>query len=267
VIVIPAVDIKGGRCVRLLQGRMDQETVFGDDPAAMASRWESLGAEWLHVVDLDGAVAKTARNFQAIERIVGRVRIPVQVGGGIRDAAAIDAYLSMGVSRVTVGTAAIRNPDFVAQSCRQFPGRIVVGIDARNGHVAVEGWTETTATTAVELARRFEDCGVAAITFTDIGRDGMQSGVNIEATRRLIEAVHVPVIASGGVATLADIQALLPLEALGLVGVITGRAIYSGSLDLQQAIALARGETRRPGRASQTEAAFAPAIDKGRIDT
>lgn len=240
-IVIPAVDLKGGKCVRLLQGRMDAETVFSDDPTAMAAKWAALGARRLHVVDLDGAVDKTPRNRELIQQIVDRIDIPVQVGGGIRSEAAVKSYLDCGVDRVIIGTEAIRNPDMVADACRRHPGRIIVGIDARNGFVAIEGWTETTSVLAVDLARRFEECGVAAINFTDIQRDGMQTGPNLAETRRMAEAVSIPVIASGGVATIEDIRRLLPLETVGVTGVITGRALYSGSLDLVEAIRVAEG--------------------------
>lgn len=240
-IVIPAVDLKAGRCVRLAQGRMDAETVFSDDPAAMAAKWAAMGARLLHVVDLDGAVEKAPRNLAAIRQILQKVTIPVQVGGGVRSAETIRTYLDLGVQRVIIGTEAIRNPALVAEACRRHPNRIVVGIDARNGHVAIEGWTETTEVLAVDLARRFEDCGVTAINFTDIHRDGMQTGPNLEETRRLAEAVSIPVVASGGVATLEDIRRLLPLEAVGVSGVITGRALYAGSLDLGEAIRVAEG--------------------------
>jgi len=240
-IVIPAIDIKGGRCVRLLQGRMDAETVFSDDPAAMARQWADQGAEMIHVVDLDGALEKTPKNLDAIRSILDSVQVPVQVGGGIRTAENIRAFLDLGVYRVIIGTEAIRNPELVTEACKNFPDRIVVGIDARDGWAAIEGWTETTRIRAVDLARQFEDSGVAAVNFTDIHRDGMQTGPNIEETRRMAEAVSIPVVASGGVSTLADIHNLLPLESVGVVGVITGKALYSGTLDLQEAIAAARG--------------------------
>jgi phosphoribosylformimino-5-aminoimidazole carboxamide ribotide isomerase len=207
----------------------------------MAVRWEGAGARLIHVIDLDGAFEKKPCNVAAIERIVASVEAGVQVGGGIRSEETIEMYLGMGVQRVIIGTEAIENPDMVAHACRRFPGRIVVGIDARNGMVAVEGWTRTTRVKAVELGRRFEDCGVAAINFTDIHRDGMQTGPNIEATRRMAEALSIPIVASGGVSTLDDIRSLMPLEALGVTGVITGRAIYSGTLDLHAAIVLAAG--------------------------
>jgi phosphoribosylformimino-5-aminoimidazole carboxamide ribotide isomerase len=239
-IVIPAVDIKNGKCVRLSQGRMDSETIFSQDPAAMAEKWERQGAELIHVVDLDGAIEKTPKNLTTIQKILQRIHVPVQVGGGIRSMDTIRMFLEMGVHRVIIGTEAIRNPGLVSEACRLFPGRIVVGIDARDGLVAIEGWTHTTAIQAVDLARRFEDVGVAAINFTDIQRDGMQTGPNIAATRRLAEAISIPVIASGGVSVIEDIINLLPLESIGVQGVITGKALYSGALDLKRAIELTR---------------------------
>ncbi len=239
-IVIPAIDIKRGRCVRLIQGRMDAETVFSDDPAAMARKWAGLGAERIHVVDLDGAVSKEPVHFETVHLISKSVSIPIQIGGGIRDMKTISRYLDAGVDRVIIGTEAIRNPALVREAAHRYPGRIVVGIDARNGKVAIEGWTQTTETAAVDLAKSLEDCGVAAIHFTDIHRDGMQTGPNIEETRKLAEAISIPVIASGGVSTIDDIRNLLPLEAVGVVGVITGRALYAGTLDLQEAIRVAK---------------------------
>ena len=239
--VIPAIDIKNGHCVRLEQGRMDRETIFGDDPAAMARQWQSQGATLIHIVDLDGAVSKEPRNRSVIASILAAVDVPLQLGGGIRDMATIEGYLQLGVQRIVIGTEAIRNPELVREAGRLFPDRMVVGIDARDGRVAIEGWTETTETTAVDLARRFEDCGVAAINFTDIHRDGMQTGPNLEETGKLAQAVSIPVVASGGVSTLDDIRNLLPLESLGVVGVITGKALYSGTLELKAALAVARG--------------------------
>ncbi len=240
--IIPAVDIKDGRCVRLLQGMMDRETVFSNDPVAMAQRWEGLGAKLIHLVDLNGAVDKKPRNLEAIGNILAGVGTDVQLGGGIRDMGAVERYIEMGITRIVLGTEAIRNPDFVTQAARSYPGRIVVGIDARNGYVAIEGWTETTGTSAIELARRFEDVGIAAINFTDIHRDGMQTGPNLDETRQLAEAVSIPVVASGGVSTIKDIRNLLPLEPIGVQGVITGKALYSGTLDLEEAIAVARSQ-------------------------
>jgi len=235
-IIIPAVDIKNGRCVRLLQGRKDAETVFSDDPAAMAAKWAGDGAQLIHVIDLDGAFEKTPRNHPSIKKILGAVEVPIQVGGGIRDEKTIKMYLDAGVDRVILGTEAIRNPKLVAWACKTFPGRIVVGIDARNGLVAIEGWTRTTRTEAVDLAKQFEDTGVAAINFTDIHRDGMQTGPNIAETRRLAESVSIPVVASGGVSSMEDIKNLLPLKAVGVEGVISGKALYTGTLNLKEAI-------------------------------
>jgi phosphoribosylformimino-5-aminoimidazole carboxamide ribotide isomerase len=240
-LIIPAVDIKGGRCVRLLQGREDSETIFSDDPSAMAARWEAEGAELLHVIDLDGAFRKTPQNVEAIKGIVDRIRIPLQLGGGIRSMETISMFLGMGVSRVILGTEAIRNPGLVEQACHAFPGKIMVGIDARNGMVAVEGWTETTKQRAIDVARDFDRHRLAGIIFTDIHKDGMQTGPNIEETKRLAEAVSTPVIASGGVADIKDIRALVPLERLGVEGVITGKALYAGTLNLIQAVQVARG--------------------------
>lgn len=243
-ILIPAVDIKNGRCVRLFQGQMDAETVFSHDPVGQARQWEVEGALRIHLVDLDGAVEQKPRNLGLIEKIVAAVSVPVQVGGGIRSMETIAHYLGIGVDRVILGTAALRDPDLVRSACASWPGRIVVGIDARDGKVAVDGWTETTETTAVDLARRFEGAGVAAIIFTDISRDGTHGGVNLEATRALAEAVSIPVIASGGVSTLEDLAALAPLAPLGVVGVISGRALYEGTLTIADANALFAEKSR-----------------------
>ena len=239
-IIIPAIDLKNGRCVRLIQGRMDSETVFSDDPAATAKRWEEEGAEVLHVVDLDGAAKKSPQNIDSIRKILKSVNVPVQMGGGIRNEKTIRMLLDLGVKRVIIGTEAIKNPKLVKDVCRAFPGKIIVGIDARNGRVAIDGWTRTTQIKAVDLAKQFEDCGVVAINFTDIHRDGMQTGPNIEETRCLAEAVSIPVIASGGVSTIEDIIDLLPLKQVGVIGVITGRALYSGTLDLKEAIKVSK---------------------------
>jgi phosphoribosylformimino-5-aminoimidazole carboxamide ribotide isomerase len=239
-ILIPAIDIKGGRCVRLLQGRMEDETVYSDDPSRMALRWAEGGAGRLHVVDLDGAVEKRPRNLEAIQRILAAVEIPIQVGGGIRNLETIRMYLESGVDRVVIGTEAIRSPGLVRDACRMYPGRIVVGIDARDGRVAIEGWTETTDHKAVDLARSFEDTGVAAIHFTDIERDGMRTGPNVEQTRRVAESVQIPVVASGGVSSLDDIRSLAGLAEFGVTGVIVGKALYDGNLDLKEAVSLLR---------------------------
>jgi len=215
---------------------MDSETVFSDDPAAMAKRWEDEGAEFIHIVDLDGAIEKSPQNLGSIRKIINSVDAHIQVGGGIRNERTIRMFLEIGVKRVVMGTEAIRNPKLVKNACKEFPGQIVVGIDARNGWVAIEGWTKTTQIKAVDLAIQFEDSGVAAINFTDIHRDGMQTGPNIEETRRLAEAVNIPVVASGGISSIEDIQNLMPLETVGVVGVIIGRALYSGRLKLKEAI-------------------------------
>lgn len=235
-LVIPAIDLKGGRCVRLYQGNMDQATVYSDDPVATALRWQGEGAERLHVVDLDGAVAGTGVNTAVIERICQALSIPVQVGGGIRDVAAIERLLSSGVSRVILGTVAYRQPEIVATACQRFPGRITVGIDARAGKVAVQGWTEATALEAVELARRCASMGVSEIIYTDISRDGTAQGVNLDATLALARSVALPIIASGGVASIQDVERLLPLETEGIAGVIVGRALYTGAVKLAAAI-------------------------------
>jgi phosphoribosylformimino-5-aminoimidazole carboxamide ribotide isomerase len=237
-LIIPAVDIKNGKCVRLLQGRMDDETVYSDDPRAMAAKWTRLGAQLIHVIDLDGAFAKVPQNTGSIRKILQTVKVPIQLGGGIRTEETVHMYLEMGVKRVIIGTGAIKEPDFVKKVCKTYPGQIVVGIDARNGKVAIDGWTQTTRIEAMELAKEFEDCGVAAINFTDIHRDGMQTGPNLNATLRLAEAVSIPVVASGGVSSIEDIKNLLPLEKAGVAGVIIGKALYSGKLDLKEALDL-----------------------------
>lgn len=237
-LVIPAIDLKDGQCVRLRQGRMDDATVFSDDPLAMAAHWVAQGARRLHLVDLDGAFAGAPVNGEAVRAIArAHPQLPVQIGGGIRSAETIEAYLQAGVRYVIVGTRAVREPEFVARICREFPDRIIVGIDARAGLVATDGWAEVTAVRAVELARRFAADGVSAIVYTDIERDGMLGGVNVEATLAVAEA-GIPVIASGGVSNLDDIRALKAVAARGILGAITGRAIYEGTLDLAAAQAL-----------------------------
>jgi len=235
-LIIPAIDLKEGKCVRLEQGLMDKATVYSDDPATTAKHWESQGAEILHVVDLNGAFAGVPKNLEAITAIRSAVRMPIEVGGGIRDIATIETLVSIGIDRIILGTAAIENPDFVRDACKRFPGRIIVGIDAKDGMVAIKGWAEVTKVKAVELAQKMQDYGVIAIIYTDIRRDGMLSGPNIEATQALAKALHIPVIASGGVHTMKDIENLLTVRYSGVSGVITGKAIYSGSLDLREAI-------------------------------
>jgi phosphoribosylformimino-5-aminoimidazole carboxamide ribotide isomerase len=240
VILFPAIDLKSGEAVRLQQGDIARATVFNRDPAAQARAFEQQGFEYLHVVDLDGAFAGKPINAAAVEGILAAVKIPVQLGGGIRDRAMIDAWLGRGVTRVIIGTAAVRDPQLVTNAARAYPGRIAVGLDARDGKVAVEGWTKTSALAAVEVARRFEDAGVAAIIYTDVNRDGMLEGLNLDATIALADNISVPVIASGGLASLADVRALLAPRAQKLAGAIAGRALYDGRLDAAAALALLR---------------------------
>jgi len=241
VIILPAIDLKAGRCVRLEQGLMDKDTVYHEDPAAQARIWQEQGGEYLHIVDLDGAFAGIPKNREAIRAIVEAIDIPAELGGGIRDLATIKAYLELGIERVILGTVAKENPALVQEACRLFPGRIVVGIDAKEGLVAIRGWADVTEKRATELAKEMEGFGVAAIIYTDIARDGMMQGPNIEATKALAESISIPVIASGGVSSLADIRNLLAIEASGVSGVITGKAIYTGALDLRAAVALTKG--------------------------
>jgi phosphoribosylformimino-5-aminoimidazole carboxamide ribotide isomerase len=235
-LIIPAIDLKEGKCVRLEQGLMDKATVYSDDPATTARHWESQGAEVLHVVDLDGAFAGKPKNLDAIKAIRAAIKIPIEVGGGIRDMATIRTLVSIGINRIILGTAAIENPSFVREACNEFSGRIIVGIDAKEGLVAIKGWAEVTKVQAIDLAKQMQEHGVIAIIYTDIKRDGMLSGPNIEATQALARALHIPVIASGGVHTMKDIERLLAVRYSGVSGVITGKAIYSGSLNLKEAI-------------------------------
>ena len=239
-ILFPAIDLKNGECVRLVHGDMEQATVFNVDPVAQAVEFEQLGFEYLHVVDLDGAFAGRPVNAQAVEGMLARLKIPVQLGGGIRDLRTIEAWLGKGVSRVIIGTAAVRDPSLVREASRLYPGRIAVGVDAREGLVAIEGWARTSTATAVDIGRRFEDAGVAAIIYTDIMRDGVMLGLNIEATLALAEAVSIPVIASGGLASLDDVRRLLMPDCARLAGAISGRALYDGRLRADEALALIR---------------------------
>ena len=239
-LLIPAIDLKDGRCVRLRQGRMEDETIFSDDPVQMAGRWVSAGARRLHLVDLNGAFAGVPVNGAAIRAIAAAYPdLPIQVGGGIRDETTIAAYLEAGVSYCIIGTQAVKDPAFVARACRAFPGHVIVGLDAREGRVAIKGWAEMTEHRVEELARRFEDDGVTAIVYTDIGRDGMMTGPNVAATRALAEAIRIPVIASGGITNLDDIRALCAVAASGINAAITGRAIYEGTLDFAEGQLLA----------------------------
>jgi len=240
VILFPAIDLKNGEAVRLEQGDMARATVFNRDPAAQAKAFEAQGFEYLHIVDLDGAFAGKPMNAAAVERILAAVTIPAQLGGGVRDRATIEAWLAKGIARVIIGTAAVRNPALVKEAARAYPGRVAVGLDARDGRVAVEGWAETSEVTALEVARRFEAAGVAAIVYTDVTRDGMLKGPNLEATTALADAVSIPVIASGGFASIEDIRALLRPRVKKLAGAILGRALYDGRIDPAAALQLVR---------------------------
>jgi len=236
-LLIPAIDLKDGQCVRLKQGDMDQATIFSEDPAAMARKWVDLGARRLHLVDLNGAFAGKPKNLEAIEAILGEVgdEIPVQLGGGIRSLETIEKYLDAGLSYVIIGTAAVKDPGFLQDACSAFAGSIIVGLDAKDGKVATDGWSKLTGHEVIDLAKKFEDYGVESIVYTDIGRDGMLQGINIDATVKLAQAVGIPVIASGGLSNIADIEKLCEVEGQGVEGVICGRAIYSGDLDFAAA--------------------------------
>jgi phosphoribosylformimino-5-aminoimidazole carboxamide ribotide isomerase len=242
-LIIPAIDLKDGRCVRLQQGDMSKETVFSEQPSKMAAQWAQQGARRIHVVDLNGAVAGKPKNEEAVKALVAAVDsdIPIQLGGGIRDLDTIESYLDDGVSYVIIGTAAVKNPGFLHEACDAFPGHIMVGLDAKDGKVATDGWSKLTGHDVLDLAKRFQDYGVEAVIYTDIGRDGMLSGVNVEATLRLAQALTVPVIASGGLTSLDDVTKLVALESEGVTGVIAGRAIYEGKLDFAAAQKLADG--------------------------
>ncbi|MFD1332032.1 1-(5-phosphoribosyl)-5-[(5-phosphoribosylamino)methylideneamino]imidazole-4-carboxamide isomerase [Methylopila musalis] len=239
-ILYPAIDLKGGSVVRLKEGDMDRATVYGDDPGAQARAFAKAGFEWIHVVDLDGAFAGASVNAEAVDGILDQADAPVQLGGGIRDMAGVESWLGRGVARVILGTAAVRDPDFVKAAAKAHPGQVAVGVDARGGRVAVEGWAEVSDMTVLDLARRFEDAGVAALIYTDISRDGLLKGLNLESTRELAAQVSIPVIASGGLAGLEDVRALLLPENAAIAGAITGRALYDGRLDAREALALVR---------------------------
>ena len=239
-IIIPAIDLKEERCVRLSQGRMDQETIYSENPIEMAKHWESKGAERLHVVDLNGAVTGKPYHRALIEEMVRSIHIPVEIGGGIRDLATIEGYIHSGVEWVILGTAALRNRHLLTEACHQFPGKVILGIDAKGGKVAVEGWKEVASMEAIELVKQFEGIGLSSIIFTDIERDGMSTGLNFESTRDLSQATSIPVIASGGVSRIEDIKHLLELEQDGVIGVIIGRALYTGRFDLEEAIRIVK---------------------------
>jgi phosphoribosylformimino-5-aminoimidazole carboxamide ribotide isomerase len=243
-LLIPAIDLKDGHCVRLRQGDMNDSTIFSDNPAAMARRWVDAGARRLHLVDLNGAFAGKPVNESAVKAILAEVgdEIPVQLGGGIRDLDTIERYLDDGLSFIIIGTAAVKNPGFLRDACSAFGGHIIVGLDAKDGKVATDGWSRLTKHDVIDLAKRFQDYGVEAVIYTDIGRDGMMTGVNIEATVRLAQALAIPVIASGGLNSLDDVRKLCEVEAEGITGAITGRAIYEGTLDFAAALKVASGE-------------------------
>jgi phosphoribosylformimino-5-aminoimidazole carboxamide ribotide isomerase len=239
-IVIPAIDIRDGKCVRLLQGDFDHSKVYSDDPVDMALRWQEKGAERIHVVDLDGSRSGFPKNRDVVERIVHALDVPVQVGGGIRNLRTVEDYIGIGVGYIILGTVALKDRDFVIEACRLYRDSIILGIDAREGHIALEGWTENTGRTVIDTAKSYNDCGLSAIVYTDIKRDGMESGVNVESTEELAKVVDIPIIASGGVAGIGDIEKLIDAEDSGIIGVITGKALYEGTLSLEEAISRTR---------------------------
>jgi len=243
VLIIPAIDLRDGKCVRLMQGDFARMTVYSGDPADVASRWQNQGAERIHVVDLDGSRDGTPRNKEAIRDILRAVSVPVQLGGGIRNRTVAEDYLAMGLGWIILGTAALKDRRFVEEAARSFAGRILLGIDGRHGKAAVEAWTEDTDQSVVDIARSYEGAGFSAIVYTDIGRDGMEKGVNIKATKTLAQSVRIPVIASGGVSDIRDIEKLKNIESHGVMGVIVGKALYTGALKLEDAIGVAKGET------------------------
>jgi phosphoribosylformimino-5-aminoimidazole carboxamide ribotide isomerase len=241
-IIIPALDLKEGRCVRLSQGRMDQESVYSENPVQMAKHWESKGAERLHVVDLNGAVTGKPFHKSLIKEITKSIHIPVEAGGGIRDLETIESYLSSGVEGGILGTVAFQNRPLIEKACQRFPGKVILSIDAKGGRVAIQGWKEVVPAETIDLAKQFEGIGLSAIIFTDVERDGMSTGLNSEMTRALAQSTSIPVIASGGVSQIEDIEHLMPLESDGVMGVIVGRALYTGRLDLEEAIRVAKRE-------------------------
>ena len=243
-IILPAIDLKGGNVVRLAEGDMDRATVYGDNPGEQAARFAEAGASWLHVVDLNGAFEGQSVNGAAVESIIKATKNPVQLGGGIRTLAHIENWLSKGLNRVILGTIAVRDPDLVREACKFFPGRVAVGIDAKGGKVAVEGWAEASELGVIEMAKRFEGAGVAAIIYTDIDRDGVLAGINWDSTIELAAAVSIPVIASGGLASLDDLRRMIQPDALRLEGAISGRALYDGRIDPAEALAILRGDTK-----------------------
>ncbi len=239
-IIFPAIDLKDGNCVRLEKGEMDRATIFNESPAAQGQKFEKQGFKWIHIVDLNGAFAGKPVNIEPVREIIKSVNIPVQLGGGIRDLATIEQWLLAGVSRVILGTIALRNPELVKEACSLYPDQIVVGVDGKGGKIAVEGWAETSEVSVIELAKQFEDAGVAAILYTDVARDGMLGGVDLSGTKILAESVNIPVIASGGVAGIEDIKAIKALENTGICGVVVGRALYDGRINIEEALELAR---------------------------
>ena len=244
-IIFPAIDIRGGKCVRLTEGDFKQETIYGDDPVEMAKKWAGKGAEFLHVVDLDGALAGSPVNLNMIAGIVKALSIPVEVGGGIRDEEKVETLLNLGVARVILGSVAVKDPDLVGEICNKYPGKVAAGIDARHGMVAVEGWAKAGNITAVELAEKMAERGVVRIIYTDISRDGKLAGIGVDETVKIAKAAKIPVIASGGVKDMEDIKAVMRVATEGIEGVIVGKALYEGTLDLQQAISYVKGEEKR----------------------
>ena len=241
-VIIPAIDLKDGKCVRLAQGDFSRMTVYAENPAEIAVQWQAQGAERIHIVDLDGSLAGSPRNREVILNLVRAVRIPIEVGGGIRDIKTVEFYVSHGIRWVILGTAALKNEVFVKEACQVFRGHVMVGIDAKDGLAAIEGWTEKTSESAVDVARRYEDYGLEAVIYTDIKRDGMETGINIEATRIFAEAIEIPVIASGGVAGIEDIKKVVEIETDGIMGIIVGKALYTGGLYLPEAIMMAKSK-------------------------